>query len=74
MQEPLLGTSVYCNGARARHLPNSAQVLPYSATCHIVAYCLVLASFSSPTTSALAARATYLFTLALATPFFFSLA
>jgi len=53
----------------------TCQILPYSATRYIVAYYLVLfLTVSSPTislstTSALAARATYLFTPALATPF-----
>ena len=46
------------NGARARHLPNSALLLLYSITPII----------SSLTTSALAALPIYLFTTVLATP------
>jgi len=53
----------------------TCYILPYSATCYIIAYYLVLfltissPTISSSTTSALAARATYLFIPALATPF-----
>ena len=59
-----------CNGARARPLPNSAMFLLYSTTYYIIAYYLVLfPTVGSPTTSALAARATYLFIPAIATSF-----
>jgi len=49
-----------CDGAAARHLPNSAK------------FCQP--AISSPTASALAAAPTYLFTSVLVTPFPFSLA
>jgi len=53
----------------------TCQILLYSATRYIVTYCFLLfLTICSPTiglstTSALAARATYWFTPALATPF-----
>jgi len=53
----------------------TCQILLYSATCYIIVYYLVLfltvslPTISLSTISALAARATYLFIPALATPF-----
>ena len=69
---------IICDGARARHLPSSAifcHLLYYYILSSTIVYYLVLfltislPTISSSTASALVAYATYLLTLALATPF-----